>query len=97
METYPNLVGGKRKTSSINKVFRVANPADTRDIIGEFQLSSREDAAEAIDVAYEAQKQWERVPPPERGGILYKAAQLIESETEEFARALTSRRRQDSG
>lgn len=89
VHVYSNLVGGKMTVSSADKTFRVANPADTRDIVGEFQLSSQEDAAEAIDVAYEAQKQWERVPPPKRGEILYKAAQLIEAETQEFARALT--------
>jgi len=87
--TYYNLVNGERKPSSTGQTFRISNPADKREILGEFQQSNAADAAEEIDFAQAAQKDWERVPPPKRGEILYKAAQIIETDAEDFARTLT--------
>jgi aldehyde dehydrogenase (NAD+) len=43
----------------------------------------------AIEAAREAQMKWALIPPPERGRILIRAAQIMENESEELARILT--------
>lgn len=89
IQSYGNFICGETKLATTGQTFRILNPADTREVVGEFQLSNEHDAAEAIDAAYDAQKGWERLSPPKRGEILYRAAQLIEASSEEFAKTLT--------
>lgn len=86
---YPCIIGGEKVFPKDGRSFRDVNPADTADIVAEFPLLSREDAAKAIDVAREAQAKWAETPAPERGRILIRAAQLVEDEADELARLLT--------
>jgi len=86
---FMNLIGGEPKKASSEKLFDDVNPADTRDSVGRFQLSSKEDVRDAIDLASDAQKKWAMTPAPARGRILLKAAALIEAESEGFAQMLT--------
>lgn len=65
------------------------NPADTRDIIAEFPLATADDARQAIAAAERAFRSWRRVPPPERGRVLWRAAELARERREEIARTLT--------
>jgi alpha-ketoglutaric semialdehyde dehydrogenase len=48
------------------------------------------DAVAAIDAAERAFKEWRNTPAPERGKIVQKAAQILESRRTELGRALTS-------
>ncbi|MCS7145527.1 MAG: aldehyde dehydrogenase family protein [Aigarchaeota archaeon] len=86
---YPCIIGGEKFYSADGRTFRDINPAQTDDVVAEFPLLSREDAARAIDVAREAQAKWASTPAPERGRILVKAAQIVENEADELARLLT--------
>jgi aldehyde dehydrogenase (NAD+) len=89
MERYYNFIGGEWKPSHSQKLFKDINPADTRDVIGLFPDSTREDAKEAIDSAKEAQKSWADLPAPQRGKILLKASILLEENVEELVNLLT--------
>lgn len=84
-----NLIGGEWTAAGSGKLFEDSNPADRRDLLGEFQLSSRDDAARAIDLAKEAQRKWAEIPAPARGKILFKAADLLESAANDLASVLT--------
>jgi len=65
------------------------NPADTRERISMVSTASVEDTRRAIDVAYEAFDKWGRLPPHERAKILYRAADLVESELDSLASIIT--------
>ncbi|HNP71367.1 MAG TPA: aldehyde dehydrogenase family protein, partial [Kouleothrix sp.] len=61
MKTYQNYIGGEWTTSSSKKRVPNINPADTRDVLGETPMSTRDEAAAACAVAAEAFRQWRRV------------------------------------
>ena len=58
------------------RTFENLNPADTRDVVGIFQKSDREDVNMAIDAA-SGDKKWRLVPAPRRAAMLYKAAEIL--------------------
>jgi acyl-CoA reductase-like NAD-dependent aldehyde dehydrogenase len=86
---YNNYIDGRWVPSASGETFENRNPADTADLIGVFQKSSRRDVGAAIDAAARAYESWRLVPAPLRAEILFKAAQLIVERKEEFARDMT--------
>jgi 2,5-dioxopentanoate dehydrogenase len=88
-QAFMDFIGGKWVPSEGGATFRVANPADPSQDLGEFQLSTKEDAKKAVESARSAHSSWRNTPAPQRGKILYKAAEIIESKVDEFARVLT--------
>jgi aldehyde dehydrogenase (NAD+) len=71
-QVYKNLIGGAWLPSSTNKTFLNTNPADTDDLIGEFQESGPADIDAAVDAATQAYKTWRLTPAPKRAEILYR-------------------------
>ncbi|MFB6218307.1 MAG: aldehyde dehydrogenase family protein, partial [Halobacteriaceae archaeon] len=67
----------------------VVNPADTTDVVGEFQLSSAADAEHAIEVADAAQADWAATPGPGRGAVLRETAERLADRKDELAETLT--------
>ncbi|HEX8030812.1 MAG TPA: aldehyde dehydrogenase family protein [Vicinamibacterales bacterium] len=86
---YSNYVGGKWVPAASGATFENRNPADATDLIGLFPDSSASDAAEAVTSAKRAFESWRLVPAPKRAEMLFKAAQIIASRKEEFARDMT--------
>ncbi len=68
--------------------FQSINPADVRDVIGEFAAADIEDVRLAIQAAKTAFPQWRDLSGHSRGEILRKAADILESRLEEVARAM---------
>ncbi len=85
---FGNFVDGKWIPASSGSVFKSANPADTRDVIGEFALSAREDAQKAIQAAHNASAPWRSLSPWARGEFLRKAADILEMRLQEVAHAM---------
>ncbi len=85
-----NLIDGQWSPSSSGATFTVKNPAEPAQALGDFQLSAREDAKRAVDAALSAFPGWRNTPGPQRGKILYRTAEVIESKLDEFSRALTA-------
>src|SRR3970282_1544897 len=83
-----NLIGGKWEQRGANGITRL-NPANIRDVVATAPDSSAEDARRAIEAAAEAFQRWRQTIPPERGKIVLRAAQLLESRLEEGAPLLT--------
>ena len=71
------------------ETFENRNPANTDDLIGVFQKSTRRDVEAALDAAARAYESWRLVPAPLRAEILFRAAQLIVERKEQFARDMT--------
>jgi len=80
---YPSWVAGKElklgeKLSSIN-------PADPDQVIGVFQKAGKDQAAVAVDAAYETFQTWRFEPPEKRADYLFKAARLMQDRRLELA------------
>lgn len=82
-ETYENYVDGEWRESETGETVAVHNPADTDDIVGEYQWSSADDAARAVEAAAAATEEWANTAGPERGAILREAARRLEDRSEE--------------
>ncbi len=88
-ENFQNYIGGKWVDSASGETFADINPADTGDIVGNFQASTAEDARAAIAAAETARAEWRAVSAPKRGEILARAARIIEADTGRIAEELT--------
>src|SRR5437867_2609302 len=86
---YRNLIDGAWVDSVSHDLFENRNPANTDDLVGVFQNSTREDAHHAIDAARRAYERWRLVPAPRRAELLFRAAQSIVERKERLARDMT--------
>ena len=86
---YKNYVDGQWIPSASGHTFENRNPADTDDLVGVFQQSTKDDVLAALDAAARAYDSWRLVPAPVRAEMLFKAAQLIVERKEQFARDMT--------
>jgi aldehyde dehydrogenase (NAD+) len=89
METFNNFIDGRWTPARAGRRFENRNPADHRDLIGMFQQSTPDDAADAVTAARRAYPSWRLVPAPRRAEILFRAAELLAERKEEFARDMT--------
>jgi len=89
METYRNFIGGEWVESASADRADNVNPADTDDRLGVIRLSTREEAAGAVEAAAAAFRGWRATPAPARGRIVARAARLMEESKEELAALLT--------
>ncbi len=64
--TYNNFIDGAWVPADSGEVFENGNPANTDDLIGLFQKSTRADVQSAIDAARRAYDRWRLVPAPKR-------------------------------
>src|SRR5256885_12849850 len=87
--TYHNFIDGEWVPSVSGDLFENRNPANTDDLIGLFQKSTRDDAKRAVDAARRAYEHWRLVPAPRRAELLFRAAQLIAERKEALARDMT--------
>src|SRR5262245_29896242 len=86
--SYPLFIGGKVKKAR-EGVFRKHSPSDTRVLLGQFQLSDRGEARQAIAAAKTAFLGWRDTPWPARIKLLRKAADLIADRQYELAAIMT--------
>jgi len=86
---YSNFIGGRWVPSRTQKTFPNINPANTDEVVGEFQASGPEDVADAFGAAEGAQAAWAALPAPRRGEYLFKAAEILESQLESAASDMT--------
>lgn len=87
-QRYRNFIGGEWAIPAANEYLPNLNPADRRDVVGEFPNSTTEDAARAIEAASAAQPVWAALSSHARGEFLRYAADILESRVEEVARGL---------
>ena len=84
-----NLIGYEWKDASNGAVIEVVNPA-TQELIDTVPNVTDEDVDEAVKVAMEEQKKWEKVSIYDRADILYKFVDLIEENKERLAVLLSN-------
>jgi acyl-CoA reductase-like NAD-dependent aldehyde dehydrogenase len=81
-------IGGRWTEASGGETFEDHDPF-TGDVVANVPAGSRDDARRAIDAAADAFPTWSRAAPAERQGIFLKAADVLESRTEEVSSWLT--------
>src|SRR5438105_3013050 len=88
-KVYKNLIGGEWVESHSGKTFENLNPADTRDVVGIFQASNKEDVDDAVAAAKQAWEKWRLTPAPRRAEIIFRASEIMNERKEDYAREMT--------
>ena len=88
-KVYKNFIDGEWVEASTGQTFEDRNPADTRDVVGIFQRSGKEDVDNAVAAAKQAFAKWRLIPAPRRAEIIYSAAEMLMERKEEYARDMT--------
>jgi alpha-ketoglutaric semialdehyde dehydrogenase len=86
---FRNFINGEWVESSSGKTFENLNPADTRDVVGVFQRSNKQDVDHAVEAAKRAFDKWKLVPAPRRAEIIFKASMILEQKKEQFSQDMT--------
>ncbi|HEX8027755.1 MAG TPA: aldehyde dehydrogenase family protein [Vicinamibacterales bacterium] len=84
-----SYVNGKWYHPASSQVSRNINPADTADVIAEFPLATAADVRLAVEAAVAASASWKKTPGPERGRVLWRAAEIARRRLDEIAQTLT--------
>lgn len=84
-----SFVGGTWYHPDSSRVTRNVNPADPNDVLAEFPSATAADTVRAIEAAKSAARGWRNTPGPERGRVLWRAAELAKQRAEEIARTMT--------
>jgi len=72
-----------------NRVVRNVNPADPDDVLAEFPSATAKDTERAVETARAAFREWRKTPGPERGRVIWRAADTARQRADEIARTLT--------
>jgi alpha-ketoglutaric semialdehyde dehydrogenase len=80
-----NYIGGQWQPAKSGAVFLSVNPAHTKDIVGTFSLSDKDDVEGAVAAAKAAYPAWRRLPAPSRAAILTKMGRLLEEHKESIS------------
>ncbi len=86
---FKNFIDGEWVDSISGETFENRNPADTRDLVGIFQKSNKEDVNAAVDAAKRAFAKWRLVPAPRRAEMVFRAAEILIERKEEYSRDMT--------
>jgi alpha-ketoglutaric semialdehyde dehydrogenase len=89
MAHFQNYINGIWTASASGETFQNLNPADQRDVIGEFPLSSAADVDAAAKACKAAERAWVLTPAPKRGDILRKAGDIFTRRKDELSRIMT--------
>ncbi len=89
VKTYRNYIGGEWTPSASGETFENLNPANTRDVVGRFALSTKEDVDCAVDAARNAFNSWRRTPAPRRAEILFRLGEILIRNKNQYAADMT--------
>jgi len=79
-----NVIDGEERGASSDATFEKLAPA-TGEPLSTVARSDRADVEAAVAAARAAQPAWARQPPPDRGAVLRRIAQLLERDADEMA------------
>src|SRR6185369_15320761 len=88
-DTYHNYIGGRWMPSSSGEWSENRNPADRRDLIGRFPVSTIDDVDQAVAAARNAFDGWRLTPAPKRAEILFRAGEILRRDKDRFTRDMT--------
>ena len=84
------FINGQKCQASDGATLEVLNPA-TNELLAQVPAGTAEDVQQAVGAATEAHEsgEWRSMPAADRGSVLLKAAEIITSRADEFARMET--------
>lgn len=89
VKTYGNYINGKWIPSEGGQWFDSTSPT-TGEVLARFAKGTRGDVIRAIDAAEAAFPAWSKMPPPARGLILLRAAQIMRERKAELGAVVSS-------
>src|SRR5689334_23403242 len=89
MKIFRNFIGGSWTEPSSGEHFENVNPADTKDVIGRFPLSTAADVEKAVASAKRGFAIWRDTPAPARGDVLRRVGDLLSGRKDEIADLMT--------
>jgi len=84
-----SYINGQWYHPKSDRLVRNLNPADTSDVLAEFPMATAADARRAIEAARAALPGWKKTPAPERGRVIWRAADMARRKVDEIARMMT--------
>ncbi|HKY28072.1 MAG TPA: aldehyde dehydrogenase family protein [Pyrinomonadaceae bacterium] len=87
--TYHNFIGGEWVPSESGEILENINPADNRDVIGRFPLSTSADVNAAVNAASTAFERWRRTPAPRRAEVLFRLGEILIHNKDQFTADMT--------
>jgi aldehyde dehydrogenase (NAD+) len=84
-----SYINGKWVHPQSERLIRNTNPADPNDVLAEFPSATERDVGRAVEAAQAAFRVWRKTPGPERGRVIWRAADIARRRTDEIARTLT--------
>ena len=88
LKTYKIFIGGKFPRTESGRYFHMKNAKG--DLLANMCLSSRKDFRNAVVSARKAQENWANATALNRGQILYRIAEMLESRKSQFIQQLIS-------
>lgn len=89
MTMIDNYIGGAWKAPINGARTTNVNPARRSEAVGSIPDSAAADLNEAVAAASAAARSWRKLSGAQRGAVLYKAADLLESRADEIGRTMT--------
>jgi aldehyde dehydrogenase (NAD+) len=87
MAGYKMYIGGEWVGSGAS--FKSLNPA-TEAVLAEFPNGTPHHVDMAVDAAEEAFRKWSKVPPPKRGQILFRVAEILRAEKKRLGKLVAT-------
>ena len=84
-----NLINGRWQEASTGETFESINPADITEVIGNVAKSGKSDIDRAVEAGRRAFDNWKLLPPPGRGEILFRVAELLLKRKQELGELMT--------
>src|SRR2546423_921141 len=89
VKLYKNYIDGKWVGSQSGEMFEPIDPAETRDVVGRFPLSTSEDVNAAVNAAQNAFDRWRNTPAPKRAELLFRLGEILIRNKEQFTADMT--------
>src|SRR6476619_4079933 len=89
VKTYQNYINGEWVASQAGEMFENINPADTREIVGRFPLSTSDDVNAAVNAAQGAFDRWRNTPAPKRAELLFRLGEILIQNKERYTADMT--------
>jgi len=83
-----NFIGGKWSSADSGETAEIINPSKPSEVLGVTPNSGSTEVSRAVEAAADALPEWKSMLPSARGAIMMKAADVIESKTDELARLM---------
>ena len=88
-KTYHNYIAGQWVPSRSGDWIENRNPADTRNVVGRFPLSTSDDVNAAVSAAAGAFDGWRLTPAPRRAELLFRLGEILIRDKDKYTADMT--------